>query len=97
MYQKEYYIYIMMNEGNTTSYIGVASHLSQRTWQHTSDAGEGFTKTYRLHKLVYYEAYDTAEAAIGREKQLKRWSRLKKSVLIRMKNPLLRDLSASLS
>jgi hypothetical protein len=34
---------------------------------------EGFTKKYKVHRLVYYETFDHAPKAIGREKQLKGW------------------------
>ena len=89
---KQYYIYVMMNEGNSTSYIGVTSDLKKRVWQHKQKAVPGFTERYNLNKLVYYEVYDDPESAIGREKQLKRWSRIKKSTLIKKRNPSLQDL-----
>ena len=33
-------------------------------------------------EIVYTEAFDSLESAVGRERQLKRWSRAKKDALI---------------
>ncbi len=51
-----------------------------------------FSSRYNLEKLVYYEYFDGIEPAIAREKQLKRWTRAKKEVLISTMNPEWRDL-----
>ncbi|RJR32153.1 GIY-YIG nuclease family protein [Candidatus Parcubacteria bacterium] len=93
---KTYYVYIMMNKWNTTSYIGVTSKLDERISQHKNKVVEGFTKKYNINKLVYYEPYDNVSDAITREKQLKKWSRKKKVDLIRKVNPKLNDLSQDL-
>jgi predicted GIY-YIG superfamily endonuclease len=56
---------------------------------------EGFTKKYKVHRLVYYETFDHAANAISREKQLKRWRRSKKVVLVEKVNPRWQDLAES--
>jgi putative endonuclease len=33
---------------------------------------DGFTKDYKVHNLVYYEATNEVESALTREKQLKK-------------------------
>jgi putative endonuclease len=43
---------------------------------------DGFTKKYRVHRLVYYEQIGDVEAAITREKRLKKWNRAWKVRLI---------------
>src|SRR5713101_8928801 len=53
---------------------------------------DGFTKTYKCHRLVFFESFDEVAKAIDREKQLKRWSRVKKDWLISLKNPTWEDL-----
>jgi len=53
---------------------------------------DGFTKRYRLHKLVYFEVFDDIRNAIAREKQIKAGSRKKKIELIKASNPQFRDL-----
>jgi putative endonuclease len=52
-----------------------------------------FVKTYGVHRLVYVEAFDRADEAIAREKQLKRWKRDWKIELIERENLEWRDLS----
>jgi putative endonuclease len=93
MREKYYYVYILMNIWNTTSYIGVTNSLSERIWQHKEKLVKGFTEKYNLNKLVYYEIFKDVVEAVEREKQLKRWSRKKKVDLIKKLNPEFRDLS----
>jgi putative endonuclease len=93
---KTYYAYIMTNEGRTTIYIGVTGDLAIRVDQHQQAESEGFTKTYRLDRLVYYEEFNDIHDAIAREKQLKGWRREKKNALIATLNPLWVDLSREL-
>ncbi len=62
-------------------------------WKHKNHVYEGFTRRYHCERLVYYERYTTAQIAIAREKQLKRWSRQKKLALILKDNPAWADLS----
>jgi len=47
-----------------------------------------------LNQLVYFERFTDIRVAISREKQLKRWSRIKKIRLIVSVNPDWKDLSA---
>ena len=75
-------------------YIGVTTDLTHRIHQHKTGAFPGsFTHTYRIDQLVYVERFLTINEAIPREKQLKRWSRLKKLNLIVQQNPDWQDLS----
>jgi putative endonuclease len=86
------YIYFLTNWTNVVLYIGVTSDLIRRISEHKSQALSGFTKTYQLKKLVYYEIYDDIKDAIVREKQLKRWARSKKNALVDKTNPGWDDL-----
>ena len=63
-----------------------------RVWQHKQKAVPGFTAKYNVDKLIYCEVFDDVRAAILRGKQIKRWSRAKKVVLIEKKNPKWLDL-----
>ncbi len=74
-------------------YIGVTNDLRRRLYEHKNEQIEGFTKKYHVHKLVYFEEYFEIKDAIKREKQLKRWVRLKKNRLVETKNPTWVDLS----
>ena len=90
--KKQSYVYILASKRNGTLYTGVTSDLIKRVWQHKHHMVEGFTKKYRVKKLVYYEVHDNTESAITREKQIKKWRRKWKLRLIEEKNPQWTDL-----
>ena len=90
---KTYYVYIITNKWNTTLYIGVTNDLGRRMYEHKQGLVEGFSRKYNLRKLLYFEETDDVQAAIEREKQLKKWRRDKKIVLIKKVNPQFEDLS----
>ena len=54
---------------------------------------EGFTKRYQIDRLVYFERYKYVRNAIRREKQIKRWRKIKKMQLIVSVNPTWKDLA----
>jgi putative endonuclease len=87
-----YYVYILASRRNGTLYIGVSNDILRRTWEHKSDLVAGFTKKYGVHILVWYEIYDDIEAAIAREKRMKRWNRDWKIALIEKTNSGWNDL-----
>ena len=85
-------IYIMASQRNGTLYTGVTSNLPQRVWQHREGVVPSFTDRYGCKLLVWFEAADTMETAILREKQIKGGSRAKKLALIEAMNPGWHDL-----
>jgi len=87
-------VYILSSARNGTLYIGVTSDLVKRVWQHRNDCVDGFTGQYGVHLLVFYEMHASMEAAIEREKRLKKWNRMWKLRLIEEANPEWRDLAA---
>ena len=89
-------VYILANKLNGTLYIGVTSQLAKRIYQHKNNLVEGFTKKYRVHKLVWYEVHETMESAISREKVLKKWHRKWKIELIEAMNKEWTDLYNSI-
>ncbi len=91
--KKSYYVYILTNYSNTVLYIGVTSNLLRRISEHKEGKIEGFTKKYKLKKLVHIEETNDVMAALEREKQLKRWRREWKWNLVKEENPKLIDLS----
>ena len=82
-----YYVYMLTNENNSVMYIGMTNDLPRRLNEHKNAQIDGFTKKYNVHKLVYFEEYSDVDYAIAREKQLKRWIRLKKNSLVETQNP----------
>jgi len=93
MTQKQYYIYFMSNNHGNVLYLGVTSDLAKRVYQHKTKTFKGFSQKYNVSKLVYFEQTNSVEAAILREKELKKWRREKKDNLIATLNPELKDLS----
>jgi putative endonuclease len=92
-----YYIYIMTNVAFGTLYIGVTNDLIRRAYEHKNSFVKGFTKKYKLDKLVYFEVFDNIEAAIHREKCMKEWNRKWKLRQIMELNPEWADLYDSLA
>ena len=88
----EYCVYILANKPNGTLYIGMTNDLLRRVSEHKKGLVEGFSKRYDVRMLVYYEVYRTAEAAILREKRMKKWKRSWKIRRIEEKNPKWEDL-----
>jgi len=86
------YVYIVTNKTNGTLYIGVTNNLVRRIFEHRTHSVPGFTNTYNLTRLVFFEPHETSGRAIQREKSLKRWYRTWKIDLIQKNNPDWRDL-----
>ena len=88
-----YFTYIVVSKSRTL-YIGITSDLRQRIFEHKTKAHEGFTSRYNCNRLVWFEKSNDVNAAIAREKELKRWLRSRKIELIQSTNPTWEDLSA---
>ncbi len=86
-------IYFMTNKNKTTLYLGVTSNLLNRVHEHkTKKYKNSFTAKYNLDILVFYEFHSSIEEAIEREKQVKKWNRKKKDILIDSQNIERKDL-----
>jgi putative endonuclease len=86
------YVYITASRTHVLC-IGVTGRIEHRIRDHKNKIFEGFTADYNCNRLVWCECYDNPNRAIGREKQLKGWSRSKKLALIQKMNPTWIDLS----
>jgi putative endonuclease len=82
-----------MSNRSKTLYTGVTNNLTRRVRDHKTGTGSGFTAKYKLDRLVYFERFDDVRNAIGREKRIKGWLRIKKIALIVSGNPSWKDLS----
>lgn len=70
----------------------MTNDLRRRAWEHREGVVEGFTKEHGVKMLVYFEAHETLEDALERERRIKRWRRAWRIDLIRSRNPDWRDL-----
>jgi putative endonuclease len=91
--EKLYHVYILASRSRTL-YTGVTNDLMRRTFEHRQGLVPGFTSRYRIHRLVYFETFRDARAAIAREKQIKAWNRAKRVALVEAKNPTWEDFGA---
>ena len=91
------YVYMLASKPQGTLYIGVTNDLVRRVAEHKEGLIPGFTKRYGVSKLVYWEVFEDYDAAITREKQLKRWRRDRKRALIEENNPHWADLFGNIA
>ena len=92
MDERFYSTYIVASQTRVL-YIGVTGNLLRRIFEHKWKERDGFSCRYNCDRLVWFERYQEVGLAIAREKQLKRWNRAKKIVLIERMNPTWVDLS----
>ena len=87
-----YYVYILTNVYNNVLYTGITNDLVRRCFEHKQKKIKGFTQKYNITKLIYFEKFDYVDMAIAREKQIKSYSRIKKTLLINSFNKEWKDL-----
>lgn len=85
-------VYILSSRKNGDLYTGVTANLDKRICQQKTRSAEGFSSKYNVCSLVWYEEYDSMDAAIEREKIVKNWQRGLKVQAIEKSNPQWRDL-----
>ena len=91
--ERHYHVYILTNWNNRVMYIGVTNDLKRRVYEHRNKLIAGFTKTYNVSKLIYFEGCGDIRDALEREKEIKKWRREKKDSLVETINPNWEDLS----
>jgi putative endonuclease len=77
----EFGVYMLLCD-DKNFYIGYSSNIYDRLNRHVKGEASKHTRKHRPIKLVYCEVYPEEKLAIQRERQLKGWSRKKKSLLI---------------
>ena len=93
---KQFFVYILTNRRGGVLYIGSTGNILRRMAEHKSKLLPGFTNTYGVVKLVYFEVYPSIAEARAREAALKRWRRAWKFELVEKLNPDWRDLTEEL-
>ncbi len=91
-----FFTYILASQRNGTLYTGSTDDLKKRVWEHKEKVLPGFTSKYDIDRLVWFEAHDTRESALSRERQIKEWKRAWKVELIEKENPDWLELSEAL-
>ena len=74
-------------------YTGVTNDLARRVDEHKQGFVAGFTRKYRVTRLVYFEEFADIRDAIAREKEIKGWKRSRKLKLVETRNPTWADLA----
>ena len=93
MVERNFYVYMLASRKNGTLYTGVTNDLVRRVAEHRSGEVGGFTHKYGVKTLVWFEPHTDVEAAILREKRIKRWNRAWKIAMIEAGNSAWRDLA----
>ncbi len=93
---RSYYVYILASGRNGTLYVGVTNDLIRRVAEHKAGVADGFTRKHGVHSLVWYGETPDVNAAIQREKTMKKWPRAYKLNVIEEMNPQWRDLYGDL-
>jgi putative endonuclease len=91
-----YYVYIM-NSKSGVLYIGATNDIDRRVYEHRHGLIEGFTKKYRITRLVYVEEFERAADMVARERQIKGWRRARKLALVHEQNPARADYARRIS
>jgi len=91
-----FWVYIMASKSRRI-YTGMTNNLSRRVLQHKAGRIEGFTRKYKINRLVYFEHYQYVGNAIRREKQIKGLNRAKRVALVESMNATWEDLAADWS
>ncbi len=78
-----YFVYILETSSDTL-YTGQTNNLKRRILEHQNKSSKSakYIRYFDSCKLVYFEKYETRSEAIKRERELKKWSRKKKVMLI---------------
>jgi putative endonuclease len=90
---RTFFVYVIGSKSGVL-YVGVTNDLERRVYEHRAGLTPGFTKKYRVCRLLYFEEFDRPGDAIAREKQIKGWTRARKLDLIHSTNPAMEDLNA---
>jgi putative endonuclease len=74
-----FYVYMLASKPYGTLYVGMTSDLARRIGEHKIRAVPGFTGRYGVDRLVWFEAHESAGAAMLREGKSKSGSAIGKS------------------
>lgn len=81
--QLMYYFYILRCSDNSL-YCGMTTNLKKRLKEHNSKGARGakYLRARKPVKIVYSEEYADIKSAMGREYEVKQWTKAKKEELV---------------
>lgn len=89
----QYFVYLLRCSDNTY-YTGVTNDVHSRLTEHQSgEDPNSYTYKRRPVQLVFFTEFSDINSAIEKEKQIKKWSKVKKEALINERFELLPELS----
>ena len=87
------YVYILRSvKWPEKLYVGVTLNPNRRLVEHNQSKCTS-TRKFKPWKVVFLEKFEDEKAAFQRERQIKKWSRVKKEVLIAGEKQSLKSLS----
>ncbi len=66
-----YKVYVLYSKQFNKIYIGYTFDLADRFLSHNEKATKGYTVKYRPWEVAFYESFETKQAVMKREKELK--------------------------
>jgi putative endonuclease len=90
-----YFVYILSSLQGAL-YVGLTDDIRKRMIQHKSGTFDGFTKKYKIDRLMYFETFTESKVAANREQQMKKYRREKKIALFSGSNSGWKDLTPEL-
>ena len=72
-----YYVYLTASKKHGTLYLGITNNLVRRIHEHKTKMISGFTAQYNVVRLVWFESHDDPTNAIAREKDIKKWRKIR--------------------
>jgi len=94
--QRCYFVYLLASVSGTL-YVGLTDNLRKRMAEHKAGLFDGFTRKYKVDRLMYFETSNDSTIAASREVQIKKWRREKKIALFAKSNEQWRDLPLEIS
>src|SRR5260370_33447103 len=91
-FQRCYVVYILASLSGTL-YVGITDDLRKRMTQHKAGLCDGFTRKYKVDRLMYFETHSDSRIAAEREQQIRGWRREKKIALFAESSPQWKDLT----
>lgn len=85
-----YYFYMLRCSDNSL-YSGITNNIERRVKEHNSNTKKSakYTRAKKPVQLVYQEQFKTIQEAMSRERQVKKWPKIKKeNLLLSANSPL---------